>query len=138
MTNKIQIATLLFMIGATLCLAAQPLTVYVLFRNQQLWKPEVSGTPETITESFRPSLATNVVTSESHLSLSPLQFYLTVFGPKPRGIEWMFGMEVLRFQPSSTNFTVVERFQFKELKSDTNFLACLKEGDILFFHGHVD
>ena len=134
----IQITALVFAAGATLCLAAQPATVHVLFRTQQLREPEVPGTPTTISESFHPWLITNVVTTESHRLLSPLDFYSKAFGPKPVGIEWMFGMEVLRYQPHSTNFVAVERFRWKELKSDTNFVSRLQDGDVLFFHGHVD
>lgn len=135
---KTQIAALLSIIGASVCFAAQPIPVDVLFREPQLRKPEVPGTTQTIMQAFRPSLATNLVTSESHLSLSPLQFYLSVFGPKPPGIEWMSGMDVLRFQTASTNFVVMERFRFKELKMDTNFVSRLQPGDVLFYHGCVD
>ncbi len=94
--------------------------------------------PDTIIQSFRPTLMTKVVLESAHAAHTPLQLYTNTFVPKPTGIEWLFGMEMYRYQSQSTNFTAVERFQFRRLESDTNFISRLLDGDILFFHGHVD
>lgn len=138
MKTRKQIAVLIICMLAFACFAGDPVRVQVFFRLQQSPGSRVAGTPETVAQSIGPSLSTNVVLSDAHQSMTPLQLYLSVFGTKAEGIEYMFGMEVLRYEPVSTNYVVVERFWFKDLKSDTNFTARLQQDDVLFFHGHVD
>lgn len=117
----------------------QGTNVHVLFRLQRLETPP-SGTAATVAESFRPSLCTNVIPTEAHLLLSPMEFYAAIYGPNASWLAFIYGMEIYRFVPDSTNFISVKRLSLKALKSETNCLSRLdiQRGDVLFFHGCVD
>jgi hypothetical protein len=138
MRRRTQVVVVALAFLATACLAAESIRIHVMFRNQQLAWPNVRGTPETIERCFRPDVATNLEYSHAGHVTTPLGLFRTTFGTNSPNADWLFGLEILRYQPETTNFTVVKTLQYRDMKTNAAALDILQDGDVLFYHGCVD
>jgi hypothetical protein len=60
------------------------------------------------------------------------------FGTNSPNADWLVGLEILRYQPERTNFTVIRKVQYRDMKTNNTALDILQDGDVLFYHGCVD
>ena len=119
-------------------IADEAIHIYVMFRLTPPWPQQVQGTPESIKESFRPSLATNLALSVTSPGPTPLALCTSTFGTNSSALAWLFALKVYRYNPATTNYLMVHDIPFRDMRTNTTVLGALKEGDVLFYHGCVD